>query len=302
MKNKYRIIGLLLLMMVFGCQTEDITSPTTNDIVAEAEELSAPYDFDVKVKNDMLSFATRADFDKALEFLGPLQSEDFAVWEENLNFVSLRASFTPDELDKRGIFDPLAATLMNPEYMIEIGNHVFVLDTKSETVSVVESTNFTDKSGLSAKNSTQYSVYDDVLDILEGTAQPEDPMTAKRCKSMAKYDETFTVNGKKVNTKMRYQRTGWLKSLTAKVKREGALFGSDATILGVKMTGSNYYRTEKDRRDVNFSANAGTGTKRVYSIRPYYRSRKLHRYRFQVLFTITGGGQNFTRTVWRSCH
>jgi hypothetical protein len=303
MKIKYRIITLLLVLIAFGCQTEDITSPAVDDNTAEIEEVSAQYDFDVEVKNDMLSFATRADYDKALEFLGPLQSEDFAVWEESLNFISLRASFTRDELDKRGIFDPLAATLMNPEYMIEIGNHIFVLDTKSETVSVVASSNFTNKLDLSAKNLTKYSVYDDVLDILEGTAEPEDLSSARRCRDMQRYDERFTVNGKRVDTKMRYQRTGWLKSLVANIKREGALFGSDATILGVRTSGSNYYRTKKDRRDIAFSANAGQGNRREYDIRPYYRSRKLHRYRFSVFFTITGSnGQDFSRTVWRSCN
>lgn len=303
MKNKYRIITLLFVTVAFfGCQNEELSNAAIDENTSSIENANAQYDFKVEVKNDMLSFATRADFDKALEFLGPLQSEDFAVWEDNLNFVSLRASFTRDELDKRGIFDPLAATLMNPEYMIEIGNHIFVLDTKTETVSVIESSNYTNKLDLSAKNSTQYSVYDDVLDILEGTAQREDLATARSCGTMPRYDETFTVNRKRVDTKMRYQRTGWLKSLVANIKREGALFGTDATYLGVKTTGSNYYRTKKDRRDITFSANAGEGNRREYDVRPYYRSRKLHRYRFQVFFTIIGGGQDFSTTVWRSCN
>lgn len=129
MKIQYRLQLLTFLAFItFGCQTEDLTETQTinNQKVGDAPELA--FDFDVEVKNDMLSFATREDYDAALELLGPLDDEGFKVWEDTIGFISMRRNLSNDEIVKRGIEDNLVATLINEAGQIEIAGNVFILD------------------------------------------------------------------------------------------------------------------------------------------------------------------------------
>lgn len=281
MKNKYRIIPFLLVLIAFGCQTEEITSPALDDAVTEIEGVSAQYDFDVKVKNDMLSFATRADYDAAIEYLGPLNSDEFAKWEESLGFTSMRMTYSEDELDKRGIYDMMLATLINPDAMIEIAGNIFVLSTKDETVKVINSEQFSGKSSLTNKSAQTFSVFDNVLDILEGNDVKMDQTTLRRYCRKSKWSVDTSLSGQTLNGKVYYQNSGFLHTLGAGWKKQssgGTIQLSIETTNGVR----NFWQNKKHTGEIPRWGRYGNN--RDYDYRPYRASRRLKNYYLSMKF------------------
>lgn len=295
MKSKYRILGLMLLMIAISCQTEDIANSEVDSAIAEVEKVSSQYDFNVKIENDMLSFATRADYDAAIEYLGPLHSEDFAKWEESLGFNSMRMAHSEDELNEIGIYDPMLATLINPDGMIEIAGNIFVLSTKDETVKVISSDQFSGKSSFANKSTQTFSVFDNVLDILEGNDVKLDFTTLRRYCRKSKWSVDTSLSGQTLNGKVYYQNSGFLHTLGAGWKKQssgGTIQLSIETTNGVR----NFWQNKKHTGEIPDWGRYGNN--RDYDYRPYRASRRLKNYYLSMKFFAFDEGSGRQTSIY----
>ncbi|VAW16131.1 hypothetical protein MNBD_BACTEROID03-1289 [hydrothermal vent metagenome] len=305
MKNKYRFLQLLLLtLMFFGCETENVTTSEIEENTTAAIPTTAAYDFKVEVKNDMLLFATREDYDAAIEYLGPKSSDAFAEWETELGFKSMRNNFSEEYREKRGIYDDLLATLINPDAMIQIAGNVFKLDVLNETVTMVPASNYKDKTSLTGKNSTIFSTDDDILDIIDGTAKRTSLADRRYCKKRH-LSTRYTVSDINIFGKAVYQRGGILKSLVANIKKSTSRGGSVNLSLQSAST-RNFWKNKRHnrKREPNIPYYSHGGNGKDYSFRPYYASRRLKAYYFRMEFTAydVGTGSSITRFVTIDCN
>lgn len=289
MKNKLRILQLLVLTLIFfSCQTEDITKIELNENSKSLDE-SALYNFNVEVKNGILSFPTREDYEKAIVFLGPQSNKAFKAFEDQFEFKSMRNSTNKEHREEIGIYDDLLATIINPEGSIEISNTIFNLDALNETVTLLKNSDYVNKSSFISSKAKLYSVNSNVLDIADGSAEADNSDKIKWCKRNKSHDSSFNINNNgtsyKVDWKLIYQNAGFLRSLVADIHKNK--LESGGLILGLKTVGTNYYRKRRGGNK-NFSQNDGQGTRREYDLRPYYSTKRLRAYRFRAEFTVIG--------------
>lgn len=139
-------------------------------------KFSAQNAYNMKVENDMLSFATADDYKKVI---GGLEKEEKLKFLETLktNFEFNSLSKNPkSELGKK-INSDFFELLINKDGYIKIGSNVFKVDPFSEEVAVIESSKFTGelKQQLDARNYKSvnaYSMHDDVLALVESNTPP----------------------------------------------------------------------------------------------------------------------------------
>lgn len=134
--------------------------------------------YNMTVRNDVLSFATTADYKKVIGGLNKEQKLEFLSYlNSNVNFNSL-AKNKDSELYKN-LNDDFIELLINKEGYINIGNNVYKLDPINKVVAVIESSklNAELKAQLDANNYTSadvraYSMLDDVIGLVESNTPP----------------------------------------------------------------------------------------------------------------------------------
>lgn len=280
MKNStFLQLKFFSLILFFSCQTENSEVVDTTVLNNENEHLAFINQIDLKIENDMLVFASRDDYEKTLNYLGPLQSSDFIAWDEALNFTSLRNIKTEEELESMEIYDDLLATLLNPDQQISIDDHVFAIDVLNDRVEVLKSNQFVDSKSFSNKENKVllYTTEDDVLDLLEG-GSPSKSISNKGFCPSKKVSRNYSLGEMDVESKIVYQKGGIYKSLIAKIKQSG-LFPRGYIELYTSPGAKNNWKNKKDSGKMTYS-DGGYGRK--YSHRPYYRTRRLVSYNFDM--------------------
>lgn len=134
--------------------------------------------YNMTVRNDVLTFASISDYKKVIGGLNKEQKIEFLSYlNSNVNFSSL-AKNKDSELFKN-LSDDFIEFLVNKDGYINIGNHVYKLDPSSKVVAVVESSKFNAeiKTQLDSKTYTSsdvrvYSMLDDVLGLVESNTPP----------------------------------------------------------------------------------------------------------------------------------
>jgi len=274
-----------------------------NNVQVSARDRSQAIDnkkYKVEVIDNMLYFKSRVDYENTIDYLAQLGDENFANWEKEILFNSLRAKFNEETLEKMGIEDNLLATLLNPKSSIRIGDNIFNLDMKNETVKMTPALTFSNKNDSNTKNGyRKFSTEDDVLNILDGV-ETEDTQKRRRryCKTSKKGPYYWSVpDGVKIKYKVVYQKSGIFKSLQAKIKREGAQKGIH---LQLKTVGHNFWRNKRHSRTIS-GLKGGEGRK--YNIRPYNRTRRLKDFRYSLEFRAvrSDGGWGRSRVLTISC-
>ncbi|UII75314.1 hypothetical protein LV716_13765 [Flagellimonas sp. HMM57] len=310
MKKKYRIIQLLLLMMVVGCQTENDTDPTVENSAAEVEEIvKAQYDFKVEAKNGILSFPSQDDFDKAIEYVANLGDENFAKWENEISFKSLSSISSDSDLENLGINDRLLAVFLNPDMMLTVGENTFKTDYLANEVVMVNNSDFTSKRSFSGKSRRVFDTDDDIFGLLDGSVTEDENLTSKRkykrCKRNKKTQHVY-IGQDQYDLKVVYQ-AGWpARSLQAKIKRKDGEPAVQETNIGLQTQRSTFTQRRKrnsncDRR-YNNTGRGGNG--REYSLRIYYSSRALEAFDYNVNFygsNISGQMSKFLRITCGRC-
>ncbi|UII81112.1 hypothetical protein [Flagellimonas sp. CMM7] len=281
--NKIYLTAFLSILTFIGCSKSDTETLEKN----QDTTFNVQFDFQVEVKNDMLSFPTREDYDLALDYLGPMNSQEFEVWENKLGFKSMRSVLPLVERESIGIFDDLLATLLNKEGVIEISGNVLKLNSTQETVSVIDSKEYDKSLGFKNKNSKIFSTDDNVLDILEGIEKQPLALKSRYC---PKRKLSWHPNSN-VASKVVYQKAGFLNSLVASIQNVNGAFESEKETFGLSLitVGNNFWRNKK--RNGTFSKPTSSATSSRKSYRPYYSSRRLTSYRFSVEFKAQEFGQ-----------
>lgn len=308
MKNKYRILTLsFLIITFFACETEESNSPALDDDSTLVEESATSYDFRVKVINDVLSFETREDFDKAIEYLANLGDDNFESWEKEMSFISMRSVFSEAQLEEVGINDNLLAVFLNPEGLISFGESTFKVDYKSNEVIMISNETFSSKSSFeTSKGKRVFQADADIFGILDGTVSENEGLgiTAKGCNGNDPGTKFRNVGSDQYEMKVVYQRFWPLYSLQAKIKRKDGVAAVEETYIGVDAKGNSFYKKKRSSSCIRFAGSSDGGLGREYNIRAYYSSRQLQAYDFDIQFfgsNTRGIMTEFSRITCSSC-
>lgn len=284
--NKIYLTGLLLILIFLGCSKNDTGSIEENQNPTAILNLN----FQVEIKNDMLSFPTREDYDLALEYLGPKNSLEFERWEAKIGFKSLRNTISKSELEQQGIQDDLLATLLNPDGMIEINSNIFQINMQDETVLVLNNTSYDNKKSFKNGKHRIFSTEDNVLDVLEGK-ELTTSLTGKS-RYCGKRKLSWDAPANILEAKIVYQKAGILNSLQSKIQQSKVNIFN----LGLKTNGGgNFWRNKKHSGTIG-PYETSFFVAETKSYRPYYSSRRLKAYRFSMEFRAQDKNYSGTST------
>jgi hypothetical protein len=292
MKNRYKLpIFLFLAVLFIGCETEDVKTSNGEESRAFIESKNSLYDFKVEVKNDMLSFTTREDYDRAIDYLNQLGDNNFEAFEADLSFTSMRSEYNIDELNKRGINDPFLATILNPNGLIEIAGYTFKIDMLSETVTMQTSTEYKN-SNKTLKGGRTFSTDENVLDILDGTADEGTSESSRRryCRRSRKTG-SISVGGSRTTYILEYRRAGILNTLGA------IMFDKYNISSHMKTKGISFYKSKT--RCINENNRNSSGRTGYSIVRIYNSSRRLKAYNLDVEFIAIHTNPSLGSTIKR---
>jgi hypothetical protein len=272
-------------IFLYSCKKQETILPQ-NSITTN--ELS------ISIKEDRLVFQSIEDYENTIDHLAKIGDGNFAKWENEIGFNSMRKNFTETELNKTGIVDPLLATLLNKDAIIQIENEVYKIDVPNESVKVINVSLYSGLNSFGSKSARTYSTQDNILEMIKGN------ITRAICNgcpggSNDKYGSTASsVN---ISMKVVYQRAGIYYSLQSKIKKDNCLNGCPS--VGIYLSGSASY--QKCGGGSGTPSNAVGGTEREYNWRAYEGSNRLKQYNFNVNFSINdtndGTWQYFTSLI-----
>ena len=290
MKIMKKITGIILFALVLylvGCRKDDLEiSENAMDMDTKTAVIEGP----VRVQDNMLYFVSVEDYGNTIDYLAQLGDENFADWEDQLSFNSMRKMMTEEEREKIGIEDDLFATLLNPDGMIHIGEYIFQVDVPHEHVFMVRDTEYEGSklSSISVFNTKAdvrvFSIDDDILGILEGDIEDEFEKSSF-CETEKKgYYYIYFWDGGYAKFKIVHQRAGFYNSLIAKIKRSSGLIDVKIGLHTITTTGFNFWKNRKKKSKFSRGWNTGHGTQ--YHWRPYHSGRRLKGYRYHVEYWI----------------
>ncbi|MEX0966958.1 MAG: hypothetical protein WD077_06950 [Bacteroidia bacterium] len=140
MNMKLKILGLACLaLLMIQCQKEAMLTPSGP---AAPVRISSDY--------NMLVFADQASFDSTMKVLFSYESKDLHLWEESMNFHSMRAFYNPipedlgdtllaplTEMAPQPVEDHWLAAILTPEGFMGIADTVYLF-TRDTTYSYVD--------------------------------------------------------------------------------------------------------------------------------------------------------------------
>ncbi len=276
---KKKLFGLIALVITIGaisfysCSKEKNNHMQSNNVAATNELLS--------VKEGRLAFKTVAYYEETINNLSRLGDGKFDEWENKLGFQSMRKMIGEESCEKLGVVDPLLATLLNKEGVIEIEGNIYQINLLNETVKVTSASTYAETSFLKANNYTTYSTNDNVFEMLNDSNRG---LGCSACAGKSKEKNEYLFEGVTVNYKVVYQKAGIYYSLQAKIKKDGCANSSCNFDIG--LSGSVSYNQCGGGGGSNTYVNGGSG--REYSWRPYEGSRRLKQFSFYVSFSIQG--------------
>jgi hypothetical protein len=283
------VIVLIASIMLTNCNkienTPDIKKENKSDIEA----------FKVTNADNKLVFNTRADYEEAIDYLAHKGDAFLPIWEEEIGFNSARKIEEENENNEFEL-DPLFATLLNEDYVIQIGDNIFKIDLENETVLVLKASEYSNLESFNSANVMSFTTSDNVLDILEGIELPDSERGG--CPSAKIGPLYWTVYGGHVEYKIVYQKAGIYFSLQSKIKKN--FYGGSAYI-SLSVQPSCWYKP-KNRSTQNIPASSQGGYGREYNIRPYQSMRRLDGYRFEVFYYANDSGYGpYSQTLLISC-
>ena len=107
--------------------------------------------------SDWLFFNSREDYESAIVLLNE-NERNLSLFEQGLQFTSMRCALSEKQRESIGVEDDLLATLLNPDGFIRIGNFIFKIDIVNNSAIVWDVNNGNEK--------RVFSIDDNVLDIL----------------------------------------------------------------------------------------------------------------------------------------
>jgi len=249
--------------------------------------------YNVQVINGILVFETVEDYEKTIDDLIELGDENFHLWEEGLNFTSLRSIKTNDELEEMSFSDPLLASLVNPNAIIEIEGVVYKLSLEEEKVYSIPSEFFEDENSFfNTSNIIEYSIDDEIL-----YPEKKENITNNKsiCQSQNTNWHTWNCSGGNVQFRNRYFKSGVYFSLVARIEPNGP------GVNGLVSTMNCSWTNSKGNSTFNGSSEL---TKNHHNFRPYWSTRSLSKFHFQAdyYFLDYSSNTSFAPSLTISCN
>jgi len=266
----------------------------------EENQTNLNYKYRTYVRNNMLVFETKADFDYTIYQLYELDDKALFDFEDYLSFQSLRSVKSEEELSRLGIEDDLLATLLNPNGEIQINDKVYKLEINKAKCLSMDVADYIDKNSFTKKELvTEYSIYD-YLDDNGNVVITGKGSSCSRNKKGPYYFINPNTNEKILEYKLVYQNALIYHSLLAKIKRTDLSSGGPINFGMNTVGGNNFYRKDGTSFDIsiNFSY---YGNDRKYVKRYEY---KLEAYKLEVQFfanDVTNSSLSWIDTKMISC-
>ncbi len=274
--RKVATVSLVLIGLVFaGCEKE-IQNEQTNQKNLKVINFN---NFDLTVKNNMLSFATDEAYDEALTFLAKDEQQNFAEWNQKVDFVSL-AKVNKCKKEELPVFDNIIANMLNSESLIEIQGKIFKLDFDKQIVLVFENHN----AYLNDKCSKTYSFNDEVLTMEFGTQEEIESIKTTKATDfyLPSFRTWYNVGNTDVKYRIAYVKLGVYFTLYALIKKTAIQFGGTY----VSVCASGYYKP-KNKSKVSYDCDdyfaQGWGPIE-YIARPWSSMRSLEYYYIEGFF------------------
>lgn len=252
---------LMPLSLLVGAAAMAADAPTQRSTLADdpLRKIS------VSVKNNRLVFATRADYERAVNESSPdVSGSIFERLQGLAGFTSLAATANAMQRTAVGgptpslITDAHLRAILNPDLVLQIGDSILKVDPASEKVYVLPAAHEAEYADLVAErtsnpNIRQFSTNDDVLDLLAPDQAPQ------RCEELGLEKEKVSTGGitfgaDSMEGEVKYTALGFYYSLAAMITIPGRNSNARATV---------------DLAPVYYHVRCG-GTTGPYSVSNYY--------------------------------
>lgn len=174
MKTNTIFIFIMFITLIISCTKEKFEVTSSNE----------SYNIlgcDLKVIDNMLVFNTPEEFQNLINSLDSMGYDYYENWGDAICFKSLRSYYEESySIDDLLIKDELFASLLNPDYKIQIGKYIFHLDPKNKIVNVLGK-----EGDLKSLEKTTFTFGDEVLPYLFGGGELKSTTT---CSSGKGYD------------------------------------------------------------------------------------------------------------------
>lgn len=204
--------------------------------------------------SNWLLFNSCNDYERTIALLNE-NEKNLTLFEQELQFSSMRSVLSEDQREAIGVEDDILATLFNPDGFIQIGNFVFQIDIVNEKAYVWDTNNVNDM--------MTFSIDENVLDVL---FKNEEPIVAK---SSNPEPATHTFESDPAaKCKVVYQRAAVYFSLLSKINKPGVISAPEVEIYYSTDSGT-YTRNRENATQQSFAAQSDGGDGNSYQYRPY---------------------------------
>ena len=233
---------------------------------------------------DWLYFESKSDYELAINTYRNASDSLMSVFEETLNYSSMRSSLTVEQREDIEIEDDLLAMMLSPIGVVQIGDYLFQIDVINDKVLVYDQT-------MPKSTPLSFSVDDEVFSLLNGNKDSgEKGCSAKNKETGIKFANT------KIDCKVVYQRAGIYFSLQSKIKKR--MWGGDVELHLTCLEGTSSYKKNKDSTVYTIDGWTLYGLNHSYHYRPYSSTTKLVNFHFNVDFNAYNLANN-TDMGWR---
>lgn len=287
-KNQVGILvieSLLVLFLFFSCNKKEINS-IENQIVENTDQIASKNNLDItlndfkfEVIDNVLTFPSVEDYEKAIDYLTQLDNNMLTQWTSLIHFKSIRDSYDNETLETLGFEDELFSSIINPEGIIAIDKYFYLIS--GGKVYVTLKKDYSGKSSLKSSKSVVFDVDEDVISILYGDTI--DSNTSK-CDANNTGWQYFYLSGGNVKYRLRYYKAGIYFSVRSIMEKNGTGISME---MGIN-TNPNYQKSFKKIKKNNMCeiiyGNTG-GNSNSYDIRFHSSTHSLIAYNVIVYFT-----------------
>ena len=292
LKNLTTLLLLIGIAMV-GCKKEELKTSNRDgkSAIYQVEGVSVC----LKTQKDIsdisnyawINFASVDSYIEALDSLNSWGDSCFAIFEENLNFYSMRQNLTEDEREALGVDDDLLATILNPDGVVQIGQYIFKLDFTTSQVEVFDT--------LTEVSEGTYNFDEEVLDILYEEGDANNNMQIEQRDNILRAANQY--NGScDVNLKIVYQRAAIYFSLLVKISKPLLVVSYPAVEIFYDSYDGSYRKNRTNASLQYITDKSDGGPKNSYTYRPYSAMCGLKYIRWTSEFFIIDYNNNTTRT------
>jgi hypothetical protein len=324
MKKSKICLMALFMVLLFSCkQTKESPEPITNSKnKSQTKQAYKPANYNgVKNNGEYISFDTRQDFEDIVSKMN--DEEELDHFHNTIGHNSRYKDMSLKEDEDTISIDNSLNSVLNPENIVQIENHVFKLDFENDLIYAVDVKNISELQALKYKDTTNqnikvFSMEYETFDLIDAGLKRNPEIRNEKffnwfspCGWAAPRDDdkNYPYGGGEYNLKviLRYQRAGVWFSLVSKFVNRTRLGFIWLNQRGHKMGFEFEHRYEvrcnrhvarkigyQDVPTININGQIGLSHKIVY--RPHSGMRALRRYEFSII------GANFTGQVFTRLH